>query len=385
MRFLFPTQLRCLLRRGFVLRAALVLLLGFASATTAGAFDARGAQFLGFTNFSLWKKSSGTNRTEVVLRSPEITACLDWNELVASWNIALPADGFLCVEARAIQPDAATKFYVLGCWSADPQRHPRASVPGQRDADGDVATDTLKLLRPCRKFQIGLILGGGTRLTDLKFLGMSLLDNRVRPAPLAPNRAAWGRTIAVPERSQMPFPNGGTLCSPAVVSMLLGHWAGARQRPDWDRTVPEVAAGVDDPNWPGTGNWALNMACAGALPGLRAYVARLSDVSELEDWIARGVPVGLSLCYNRLRGQGGEPSGHLVVCVGFTEAGDVIVNDPGTSRNVRKTFPRANLTAAWAYSRRTVYLVYPADRAVPEDRFGHWDSSVSRRRMGPGN
>jgi hypothetical protein len=68
---------------------------------------------------------------------------------------------------------------------------------------------------------------------------------------------------------------------------------------------------------------------------MRAYTTRLCDVAELEDWIARGIPVGLSVCYNRLRGKSREPSGHLVVCVGFTESGDVIVNDPGTREKVR--------------------------------------------------
>ena len=63
-----------------------------------------------------------------------------------------------------------------------------------------------------------------------------------------------------------------------------------------------------------------------------------------------------------------------MVCVGFTETGDVVINDPGTRQNVRKTFPRANLVNAWAYSHNTVYLLYPETAAVPPDRFGHWYS-----------
>jgi hypothetical protein len=107
---------------------------------------------------------------------------------------------------------------------------------------------------------------------------------------------------------------------------------------------------------------------------MRGYASRLSDVSELEDWIAAGLPVGLSVCYNRLRGRMGPASGHLVVCVGFTETGDVIINDPGTSKNVRKTFPRQNLISAWAYSKNAVYLIYPEATKVPQDRFRHWAS-----------
>ena len=101
-----------------------------------------------------------------------------------------------------------------------------------------------------------------------------------------------------------------------------------------------------------------------------------TDVSELEDWIAQGIPVIASVGYELLRGQSPtRSSGHLVVCLGFTPAGDVIVNDPGTLENVRKTFPRANLVRAWAHSRGTVYLIYPEDRALPRDRFHHWSQS----------
>jgi hypothetical protein len=139
--------------------------------------------------------------------------------------------------------------------------------------------------------------------------------------------------------------------------------------------------GVYDRQWGGTGNWALNMAYAGSLPGLRAYVTRMSDLAQLEDWVAHGMPVGLSLCYNRLRGKSREPSGHLVVCVGFTKEGDPVINDPGTRRNVRKVFPRANLVDAWEYKNNTAYIILPENAAPPADRFGHWDSRTSRQQV----
>ena len=51
------------------------------------------------------------------------------------------------------------------------------------------------------------------------------------------------------------------------------------------------------------------------------------------------------------------------------------MNDPGTSQNVRKIFPRANVIDAWDYSKHTVYLIYPTNADLPKDRFGHWDSN----------
>ena len=268
----------------------------------------------------------------------------------------------------------------MGLWSGDPARHPRASVRQQNDDDGDVDTDTLLLKQPVRKAQIRLTFGGdGKQKPKLKFLSLSVLDTHAQPTELSPNRAAWGKTIEVPERSQMAYENGGVICSPTTVSMMLAFWSRQLKQPGLDHDVPEVVKSVFDPKWGGTGNWVFNTAYAGSLHGLRACTLRLSDVSELEDFIARGIPVGLSLCYNRLRGKSREPSGHLVVCVGFTKAGDVVINDPGTSRQVRKTFPRANLIDAWAYSKNAVYLIYPENAKLPKDRFGRWDSSVSRK------
>jgi hypothetical protein len=179
----------------------------------------------------------------------------------------------------------------------------------------------------------------------------------------------------------MAYPNGNVLCSPTTVSMLLSYWSQQLHRPDLEHDVPEIVSAIYDSKWKGTGNWPFNTAYAGSFPGMRAYVTRLSDVSELEDWVAQGLPVGLSVCYNRLRGKTGRPSGHLVVCVGFTTNGDPIINDPGTSRNVRKVFTRPNLVAGWGYSHNATYLVYPENAEIPKDRFGHWAPPAGAGRL----
>jgi hypothetical protein len=229
------------------------------------------------------------------------------------------------------------------------------------------------LTENAQKFQIRVTLGGAGRLNPhLKYLGVSLLDSRAKPEPLPANRAAWGRVIDVPERSQMAYPEGGGWCSPTTISMLLAYWSAELKRPELEVDVPFVAAGVHDPEWGGTGNWVFNTAYAGSFSKLRARTTRFTDIAEIEDWIARGIPVGLSVCYNRLRGFSRVPSGHLVVCVGFTENGDAVINDPGTRRNVRKIFPRRQLLDAWSYSNNTVYLVHPVNARLPKDRFDHW-------------
>ena len=216
----------------------------------------------------------------------------------------------------------------MGLWSSDPEQSPRASVSHQKDDDGDVSTDTLSLTKPAKRFQVRLTLGGTPDARQrLKFLGICVTDTKARPEILGPNRKAWGKTLPVPERSQMAYPNGNVICSPTTVSMLIGFWSRELKQPELDRDVPEVVKGVYDTQWKGTGNWPFNTAYAGSLPGMRGCVSRFSDVSELEDWIAKGLPVGMSVDYDRLRAKGPGPNGHLVVCVGFTKDGDPIIND----------------------------------------------------------
>jgi hypothetical protein len=64
----------------------------------------------------------------------------------------------------------------------------------------------LILQQPAERFQLRLTLGGDTKGKPLlKFLSVSLLDSKAERSPLPPNRKAWGKTIDVPERSQMAY------------------------------------------------------------------------------------------------------------------------------------------------------------------------------------
>jgi hypothetical protein len=355
--------------------AILLLLLTIAialSTRAAEVADARGIQFIGFDRFDRFAAATNSATGERTLTSPIVSTHLRWNELVASWNAVTTNGTGLMIEARVFHGERPTKFFNLGHWASQPAKHPRESIPAQKDDDGDVQTDTLILTHPATNLQLRITLRGGPSWPELKFLAVSLLDNRIVPAPLAPVSAAWGVDLPVPKRSQLHYPGGDAWCSPTVVSMLLGFWADKLRRPELDVLPPAVADAIHDPKWEGTGNWSFNMAFAGSLPGMRAMAVRLSDLAEVEEWVARGFPVGLSICSNRLNDRGRKPRGHLVVCVGFTDRGDAILHDPGRSKEIHRVVPRERLADAWAYSKNTAYLVFPEDAHLPEDRFGHW-------------
>lgn len=335
----------------------------------ARAKDFRGTQFFGFTEFTTFQRE--LRQGALVLVSPQIHSEIAWEELVASWNSSGATNSALKVEVRVIYPSHESAWYCLGNWGTTA----RESVRGQSDNDGRVDTDVLKLKVPAKSMQVRIAMPGITNHSAIRFLGLSLCDTQRNHLPLEPNRTVWGKNLDVPELSQTAYPEGITeWCSPTSTAMLLDFWAAKLNRTDLHHDVPAAARAVNDPNWPGTGNWSFNMAFAGAHTGIRAYVARLTDVSELEDWIETGVPVAASVAYGYLKGELERANGHLVVCIGFDREGNIIVNDPGR-RNVRQIYTRENFTKAWAESNKTVYLVHPEDWKVPVNLRGHWHSN----------
>jgi hypothetical protein len=257
--------------------------------------------------------------------------------------------------------------------------YPRTSVRGQKDADGNVDTDTLIVNQPANAAQIRVTLGGTNgALPTLKFLGASFSNTKILVTKRPANHAAWGKIIDTPEHSQHGYPGAKGWCSPTSLSMALARWARILDRPEMNLTVPEVAAKVYDDSFAGTGNWPFNTAFAGSFPGMRSYVTRLDDISEVEDWIAAGIPVILSARWDWLQpGRPLDKDGHLIVCIGFTETGDVVINDPATrfekGETVRHIYKREDVIHSWTKSHNAVYLVYPAGVTIPTNRYGHWE------------
>jgi uncharacterized protein YvpB len=362
--------------RAFVPLLVMAVLLTIRGATGAGSVaGGHRCAFIGITNFSSFAKSPAALTNETIFTSPEIMAPIDWDELIVSWNV--PPGVHLKVEARAVYPSHATRYYTMGLWSDDPARFPRESVRRQRDEDGSVKMDTLVLSNATRKVQLRITAGGAGDQRMLKFVGLSFCNSAVPATALAPNRAAWGKVLEVPERRQAEYEGGGGWCSPTSLSMVLAYWSEQLHRPELNHTVPETADAISDGLRGDTGNWPFNTAYAGRYPGMRAYVTRLGDVSELEDWIAVGVPVIISVSsYLTNDRTNGPDNGHLIVCVGFTDKGDVVANNPGVSvrRNVRarQVYVREKVANAWKKSKNAVYLIYPETARIPPDRLGHW-------------
>lgn len=286
---------------------------------------------------------------------------------MASWNVQPSAEAGLIVETLVGGP-GHEHAYSLGEWSEDganPVR--RTSVEGQKDALGEVRTDILTLRQPARSVVLRITLCGelARRPELLRMVSLSL-SNRGRGEPARPAHTnAWGIMLDVPQRSQIAYPEGRPWCSPTSVSMVLAWWSRKLNRANLDQDVPAVARSVYDPAWSGTGNWSFNVAYAGTFPGIHASAARLRDLRTVEELIAAGIPVILSVNAPSLRGESSSANGHLIVCVGFTPEGDVVANDPWarleTGQSVRRTYRRHNVERAWEHSDRLAYLIAPRE------------------------
>ncbi len=346
--------------------------------------------------------------------SPPVPVGFAVREVVPSWTADAPAGCWLRAELRGWHGDAAaTGWYALGDWAADETTVRRTSVPGQRDADARVETDTLlvgdatvtgwqlrmTLLRPedTRRGPVlrtaGAVASGALPPADAPAPvdrgGPAGEVDRDRPGSGGGEGGApgsgRGRVLDVPRWSQRlhadRYPQwgggGDAWCSPTSTAMVLAYWNASpapRQyawvRPPGPRpAVVHAARQCYDQAYAGTGNWAFTTAYAG-LHGMDAFVTRLRSLTEAEAFVAAGIPLVLSTAYRRgqVPGLDYDTAGHLLVLVGFTAGGDPVLNDPYAPNDdaVRRTVPRDRFEAAWQQgSGGMAYVIRPPDVPLP--------------------
>jgi hypothetical protein len=146
-------------------------------------------------------------------------------------------------------------------------------------------------------------------------------------------------------------------CSAASLAMLLRFHG-------LDAPVATVATGVYDSAYGGTGNWAFNVAYAGAR-GLRAMVAYLHGIDHVAAFLEAGLPVAISISWRRAQLPGAPleaSDGHLIVVRGL-EPAHVLVNDPAHPQlSVR--YGRAALDRVFREHGGVAYLIAPRARTT---------------------
>jgi hypothetical protein len=322
--------------------------------------------------------------------SSAVTPGFAFTQLVASWSASTPRNSWVEVRVKV----TGGHWMVLGRWASSDKHVRRTSVPGQSDAAGRVDVDTWKAASSASSYQLQVRLmrraGASSASPSVSFVGAMASQVSGVPAVSAPGPAR-GIVLPVPTYSQMvhrgefsQYGGGGEAwCSPTSTAMVLGYygrlpsassygWVGQRTDP-W---VDEVARRTYDAAYRGTGNWPFNTAYA-ASRGLSAFVTRLRSLTEAESFIAAGVPVITSVSFSSGQLAGAPISstaGHLLVVVGFTSSGDVVVNDPAasTGSGVRRTYDRAQFERAWlGGSGGTAYVIHDDAHPLPASP-GNW-------------
>jgi len=305
-----------------------------------------------------------------VLETPEIVAGKPFTEVVPSWNAYTPDGAYLIVLAKVRIDGTWTRWYKMELYDVSDKPEPKKSF-GDSDEIVRCPNDTLVIQGGKRadavKVRCELRSTDGKTYPMLRFISVNTNDPVGWKEDIPSVKSAWGTELDVPYLCQLSVKGGSVWCSPTSTAMVLGYWSRKLNRPEMTVGITECAGGCLDHRWGGTGHWSFNTAYATEFKGMRGYVDRFSSISRIEWWIARGVPVIVSLDYTRLnRRDTDNVLGHLMVIRGFTKEGDPIFNDPWAHLDkggqLRKVFKRADLEYGWLgpdASEGAVYIIYP--------------------------
>ena len=143
------------------------------------------------------------------------------------------------------------------------------------------------------------------------------------------------------------------------MSMILDYHGSPRRTLDVARAVWDAQSNV-------YGNWPCNTgAVARLLPGNGwSAVVKMTGFDEMEREIAARRPVALSHRWQKgdlPQAPITQSGGHLIVVVGFTPSGDIVVNDPAAKAGeVRRVYRRRDLFRTWQERGEGIaYLVHP--------------------------
>ncbi|KRF02699.1 hypothetical protein ASG88_04860 [Nocardioides sp. Soil777] len=303
-------------------------------------------------------------------------------ELIPSWEALTTGDSVVKVAVRARTADGRTSSWdSMAEWALDNPAVRRQSLASQSDDLGRVNVDTWVAAAPVTQWQVRVTLyRSATTKPLVRVDRVGAVASAIAPRGSTPTSTpgpAAGTVLDVPAYSQMThsghYPQWGgggeAWCSPTSTAMVLGHYSlqpgpfPAVTAGHADPQVDHTARLVYDHRYGGTGNWAFNTAYAATLTTGDAYVTRLRNLREAEDFIVAGVPLVISVAFGARQLTGAPISssnGHLLVVVGFEADGDVVVNDPAGATNgaVRRVYDRDQLEDIWINaSGGTTYVI----------------------------
>ena len=254
-------------------------------------------------------------------------------ELVLTWNADVPAGAWLEIRFRVRGPgNGWSGWYEMGSWWRSEQGKRFTKDP----VYGKLHVDELKADADFDRVQYSISFNTVTPGVSpvLRRVWLSVSRPAAKDETIEVTAPAGARQVKlnVPWMSQLLVEHVGDeelvergVCAATSVTMVMNS-EGAHT------TISETARRAYDPVADIYGNWAFLVAAAGD-KGFNARVQRFRDWHGVRRLVESGAPVIISIAYEKGT-MSAEPDrrsdGHLIVVIGFTKDGDVIVNDPGT-------------------------------------------------------
>jgi hypothetical protein len=280
-----------------------------------------------------------------------IRGAAPFDEVLASWNVRVPAGAGLTVEVQVRGDAGASPWLYLGDWGVAP---PLADRTVSFDG-GEVAVDVLRLTAPCAGARLRLAAVGEAEAPVEVYRTTLCLTDRRRLTDLDPAPATGPVSIDVPARSQRveEASLAPRICSPTSVAMVLEAQGVVLPTAD-------VAARIYDVDHDIYGNWPRAVQAAFDL-GVPGALVRLSSWRAVEHFLQAGVPLIVSVKAEEgdLRGAPyPRTSGHLLVLRGLTADGRVLVNDPAAAPpGVPRSYHQEDMERCWMRRGGVAYAI----------------------------
>ncbi len=298
------------------------------------------------------------------LRSSLDKAPFPFDQVVLSWNIALPEGTGARIELCAVGDGGeSTAWYEMARLGKTPL--PLEKL--KKDDNGGIRDDTLFLRKPWERLQYRVTLYTVLphRTPTLRLMAVCYSDSKSRvayePQPAPKTHQPWMRSLPVPWRSQLWEEKciSGRICGPTSLAMAL-EYNGCKM------PTADIAADAWDDGNTMFGNWPF-LAQAAAKHGFKSWVFACQDYEPIKQEIAAGRPVVLSIRFAKgeLTNAPFEATGgHLILCVGMTPNGDLICNDPGSRRSIfsHQVYRKEEMAKAWLNQGGYAICVIPRSR-----------------------
>lgn len=326
------------------------------------------------------KPDAETPSEAVYVRSPDPLdfGQLCFNEVLLSWNAAVPRGAGIAVELRVGRSfdQFWSPFLHVGDWGEFPisKRSPTSFEGGKIDVDFFTSSERFDRLdwrvraiyeKPPRDesefvylTRVGLCVSDTTGIPRTRG---PWPPDYVEPRDLVPAKAV---RLGVPFRSQRAEKKeiAGRICSPTSVAMAM-EFLGASV------ATEEVAARLYDPLHDIYGNWtrAIQGAYTWGIPG---HLHRFSDWGWVKYYLSQGLPLVISIraAPGELQGAPyGSTNGHLLVLTGYSENDEFFANDPAASNaeQGRRIYRRSDLEKVWMHNGSgTAYVFAPGPNGL---------------------